>query len=356
MSERFSTRERIRRRADYLRIQREGSRTHGRFVTLVGLPNGSDTPRLGVTASRRLGAAAARNRAKRLIREVFRRNKPTQGLIWSSSPGASCSTLPSRPSRRIFAQRSDAMSATHASRPSSFARLPQAAIITAIRLYQLSVSQLFSGSCRFLPSCSSYAAEAVSRHGSQGLRFCAIRRLARCHPSARAATTRFHNFMEKRVLLAFALSFLVWFVYQSLIGPRQPSRPGTPARTEPASPQSPATGQPGDAGTTAAAPPAPVSPASAPLVAGEREREVVVETDAVRATFSSREGVLKSWRLKRYLDWRPAAGTRAAGGSAGDAGAVFGSTRRPRCERRAGGPPSFARAQTTCAWVPHRRR
>jgi ribonuclease P protein component len=80
MSERFSTRERIRRRADYLRIQREGSRTHGRYVTLVGLPNGSDTPRLGVTASRRLGAAAARNRAKRLIREIFRRNKPTQGL------------------------------------------------------------------------------------------------------------------------------------------------------------------------------------------------------------------------------------------------------------------------------------
>jgi YidC/Oxa1 family membrane protein insertase len=37
-------------------------------------------------------------------------------------------------------------------------------------------------------------------------------------------------------------------------------------------------------------------------VAGEREREIVVETEAIRASFSNREGVLKSWRLKRYLD------------------------------------------------------
>jgi YidC/Oxa1 family membrane protein insertase len=108
--------------------------------------------------------------------------------------------------------------------------------------------------------------------------------------------------MEKRVLLAFALSFLVWFVYQSLIGPPPASRPATPTRSETPSPQGPSPGQAGDRPATAAAPPAPVSPSSAPGVAGEREREIVAETAAVRATFSTREGVLKSWRLKRYLD------------------------------------------------------
>jgi YidC/Oxa1 family membrane protein insertase len=109
--------------------------------------------------------------------------------------------------------------------------------------------------------------------------------------------------MEKRVLLAFALSFLVWFAYQSLIGPPPTSRPATPARTETGSPQAPAAGTPADPSSApAAAPSAAVSPASVPPVSGEPEREIVVETDTVRATFTNREGVLKSWRLKRYLD------------------------------------------------------
>jgi ribonuclease P protein component len=80
MSERFRPNERISRRADYLRIQKGGARAHGRFLTLIALPNGAATTRLGVSASRRLGGAVLRNRAKRLIREVFRRNKPPTGL------------------------------------------------------------------------------------------------------------------------------------------------------------------------------------------------------------------------------------------------------------------------------------
>jgi ribonuclease P protein component len=80
MSERLRSAERIRRRADYLRIQKKGTRSQGRFLTLIALPNGTGIPRLGVTASRRLGGAVRRNRAKRLIREVFRRNKPAAGF------------------------------------------------------------------------------------------------------------------------------------------------------------------------------------------------------------------------------------------------------------------------------------
>jgi putative membrane protein insertion efficiency factor len=51
-----------------------------------------------------------------------------------------------------------------------------------IRGYQVALSQQFAGSCRFLPSCSEYAAEAVARFGV--VRGCglAIRRLSRCHP------------------------------------------------------------------------------------------------------------------------------------------------------------------------------
>jgi ribonuclease P protein component len=80
MSERLRPPDRIRRRADYLRIQKRGFRTQGRFLTLISLPNGTGNARLGVSASRRLGGAVRRNRAKRLIREVFRRNRPAAGV------------------------------------------------------------------------------------------------------------------------------------------------------------------------------------------------------------------------------------------------------------------------------------
>ncbi len=51
-----------------------------------------------------------------------------------------------------------------------------------IRIYQVLISPLFPSSCRFAPTCSQYAAEAVSRHGVwRGLGL-TLRRLARCHP------------------------------------------------------------------------------------------------------------------------------------------------------------------------------
>jgi putative membrane protein insertion efficiency factor len=51
-----------------------------------------------------------------------------------------------------------------------------------IRAYQVLISPLFPSSCRFAPTCSQYAAEALSRHGVwRGLGL-TIRRLCRCHP------------------------------------------------------------------------------------------------------------------------------------------------------------------------------
>jgi putative membrane protein insertion efficiency factor len=51
-----------------------------------------------------------------------------------------------------------------------------------IRAYQLGISPLLGAHCRFYPSCSQYALEAVSRHGSLRGGWLALRRLARCHP------------------------------------------------------------------------------------------------------------------------------------------------------------------------------
>lgn len=49
-------------------------------MTVFVVPNGGPVARLGVAATRKLGPAIDRNRAKRLTREVFRRNKPGEGL------------------------------------------------------------------------------------------------------------------------------------------------------------------------------------------------------------------------------------------------------------------------------------
>jgi uncharacterized protein len=59
-------------------------------------------------------------------------------------------------------------------------------LIALIRGYQLTLSPFLGGSCRFLPSCSSYAIEAIRTHGAwRGSAF-ALRRLSRCHPFGRA--------------------------------------------------------------------------------------------------------------------------------------------------------------------------
>ena len=58
----------------------------------------------------------------------------------------------------------------------------QRAILALIRAYQLAFAPMYSGSCRFVPSCSAYAAEAVERHGAIRGTVLAVRRLLRCHP------------------------------------------------------------------------------------------------------------------------------------------------------------------------------
>jgi hypothetical protein len=59
---------------------------------------------------------------------------------------------------------------------------PRNALALVIQGYQRFISPMLPPSCRFAPSCSQYALEAVQRHGTIRGGWLAIRRIARCHP------------------------------------------------------------------------------------------------------------------------------------------------------------------------------
>ena len=55
-------------------------------------------------------------------------------------------------------------------------------LLVSIRLYQLSLSPWLGHHCRFYPTCSDYAAQAIQAHGSLRGGWMALRRVLRCHP------------------------------------------------------------------------------------------------------------------------------------------------------------------------------
>jgi len=60
--------------------------------------------------------------------------------------------------------------------------LPALVVVLLLRVYRLLVSPMYGDTCRFYPSCSAYALEAVDRHGVLRGGWLAVRRLLRCHP------------------------------------------------------------------------------------------------------------------------------------------------------------------------------
>lgn len=55
-------------------------------------------------------------------------------------------------------------------------------LVLLVRGYQVAISPMLPASCRYYPSCSAYAVEALERHGALRGTWLAVRRIARCHP------------------------------------------------------------------------------------------------------------------------------------------------------------------------------
>jgi YidC/Oxa1 family membrane protein insertase len=100
--------------------------------------------------------------------------------------------------------------------------------------------------------------------------------------------------MERRLLLVFALTFLVIILFQPLM------KKYLPQSTAPA-PEAPAAAQPSTQAVTSLAPQVSV-PATGASKQASAEAETVVENDLYRVTFTNRGGLVKSWILKTYFD------------------------------------------------------
>ena len=87
---------RIRRRREFIALQRQGRRRHSAHFVVIQNPASSSTSRLGVTVSKRVGNAVMRNRVKRLVREVFRHRqaelRPPTDIVVIAKPGANTLT------------------------------------------------------------------------------------------------------------------------------------------------------------------------------------------------------------------------------------------------------------------------
>jgi putative membrane protein insertion efficiency factor len=80
------------------------------------------------------------------------------------------------------------------SRLQLISRVPSLILLTALKLYKRMLSPLFLPACRYVPTCSEYAAEAIEKHGATRGMLLAAWRLLRCHPFVKGGFDPVPNF------------------------------------------------------------------------------------------------------------------------------------------------------------------
>lgn len=141
-------------------------------ITILGRLNQLGHPRIGLTvAKKHVKRAHERNRIKRLTRESFRLRQhelPAMDFVVVAKKGIADLD------NRALTEALDKLWRRHCRR----SRI----LIGLVRAYQLVISPLLGPRCRFQPTCSHYAIEALSRFGMIKGSWLALKRVLKCHP------------------------------------------------------------------------------------------------------------------------------------------------------------------------------
>ncbi len=177
---------RLTRRNEFTTVTRHGRRLGAELLALHVLSGQPGGTRVGFVVGTPVGGAVVRNRVQRRLRHLMRerlgdlpagtwvvvRALPAAARADSAQLGADLDRVLSR----LVAQNGGTMSAENVG------TWPARLLIVVVRAYQRWISPLLPPSCRFYPSCSAYAVEALSRHGLLRGSWLTARRLLRCGP------------------------------------------------------------------------------------------------------------------------------------------------------------------------------
>ena len=144
---------------DFRRLYRKGATAVDRCMVLYCRRNHLGRNRYGFTVSTKLGKAVVRNRARRRLRETVRLEEGNLPPAAGELPKA-------------------LRAAPHAAGGREMKRL----LIALVRFYRRNISPWRPPCCRYIPTCSQYALEALEKYGALKGTWLALRRILRCHP------------------------------------------------------------------------------------------------------------------------------------------------------------------------------
>ena len=178
----------LRKRADFLAAAPSGKKwVAPGLIVQMGASRREDsrTIRYGLTASGKIGSAVVRNRARRRLRALA-----VEILPRACSTGTRlCSYRPGRYRYPRFCGSAARISPQHSRNwghgMNKISRLSAPALCGLIHVYRYSLAAIFGGQCRFTPSCSAYALEAIKTHGPRRARACFRARRAAVIPLAK---------------------------------------------------------------------------------------------------------------------------------------------------------------------------